>query len=98
MFHLVSDDTCGIIEKVSNKIRDEINNIEIDRNNYYCYIDRDICLNFQSKKQDLDGILSKLAKTCMTHGQLYYRKYYYTCCEELGHSFTNSSSCTIERF
>ena len=67
MFHLVpddTDDTSLIVDKVLDKIRAEINDIEIDRNKYYCHIDRHIS---QLSKQ---GRYQNLAKNCLDHCQL----------------------------
>ena len=63
MFNMVPDDTddmCEIIDMVSSKIKAEINNIEIDRNNYCSHIGRDICSICQS--ETLNEILSKVSK------------------------------------
>lgn len=63
LFHMIPDDTddmCDMIEKVSKKIKTEINNIEINRKNYYNHVDKDICFYFQSNT--LTDILSKISE------------------------------------
>lgn len=62
MFHMIPDDTddmCDVIEKVSKKIKTEINNIEVDKKNYHGHLDRDICSYFQSNT--LNDILSRIS-------------------------------------
>ena len=63
MFHLIPDDTDDMypmIDMVSKKIKTEINNIEIDRKNYYSHVDRDVYLNFRSNT--LNDILTKVSE------------------------------------
>ena len=62
-FHMMPDDTDDMpemIEKVSSKIKYEIENIEIDRQNYCSCVDKDICLNFQS--HTLKNLLLKISE------------------------------------
>ena len=55
-----TDDLCEMVDMVSNKIKTEINNIEVDRKNYFSHVDRDICLHFQSNT--LTHILTKVSE------------------------------------
>ena len=51
-FHMIlddSDDMHEMIEKVSTKIKTEIENIEIYKTHYYSGVDKDVCSNFQSQ-------------------------------------------------
>ncbi len=63
VFHAIPDDTNDMseaIEKVAKKIKAEIDSIQIDRKNYHCHIDNDICSQFQSNA--LDDLLSSISQ------------------------------------
>ena len=63
IFHMIpddSDDMHEMIEKVSTKIKTEIENIEIDKTHYYSGVDKDVCSNFQS--HTLNDLSSKVCK------------------------------------
>ncbi len=46
------------IEVIAKKIKSEIGDMEIDRNNYLCHVNKDICARFQSNT--LEDLLSKI--------------------------------------
>ena len=56
VFHVIPDDTDDMseaIEKVTKKIKAEIDNIKTDRKTYDSHIDKDICSKFQSNTLDV---------------------------------------------
>ncbi len=55
-----TDDISEAIEKIAEKIKAEIGNIEIDRSNYHSHIDKDICSKYQSNT--LRYILSRVSQ------------------------------------
>ncbi len=52
------DDVSEAIEVIAKKIKSEIGDMEIDRNNYLCHVNKDICARFQSNT--LEDLLSKI--------------------------------------
>lgn len=51
-FHMIlddSDDMHEMIEKVSTKMKTEIENSEIYKTHYYSGVDKDVCSNFRAR-------------------------------------------------